>query len=351
MTSLLPLSTGEFRDILNSCECPVTFAPLTDPVTLVPCGHTLEKVVAVRMYGEMAVNACQKREVECPCCRTHVHAYYANPWAKDMVERIVRFSRFQHDPSPEGEMIRRVAFQFTSDRELLKRHEEIGKIIREARACFSETKRVVDEQKAGFTAKVAQFQAESAETRKRLEEQKASEDQPALDPRVVEKHRESIAAVHDAAVHSREELFKMGNEARQAMEERTRLDGESKARVLKQAAPVLGQLRTLREEGEKVQRSLRERLEEDSRKYSASIQELDEVIRRLHEQEEENRRLVRDLQQYSRETEGTVDQQSQKDGEAIAHQRQEQQEKIWEFQKRQKNGFFGWLFSLFTPAT
>ena len=65
-------------DLPDDLLCPITFCPLIDAVSVVPCGHVFDKET---MQGMLRVEKDQKKRYECPTCRgkiekTLVPAYY-----------------------------------------------------------------------------------------------------------------------------------------------------------------------------------------------------------------------------------------------------------------------------------
>tara|TARA_R110002050_G_scaffold433_4_gene2993 strand:- start:10537 stop:14565 length:4029 start_codon:yes stop_codon:yes gene_type:complete len=65
-------------DLPDDLLCPITFCPLIDAVSVVPCGHVFDKET---MQGMLRVAKDQKKRYECPTCRgkiekTLVPAYY-----------------------------------------------------------------------------------------------------------------------------------------------------------------------------------------------------------------------------------------------------------------------------------
>lgn len=69
----LKTSAVEFS---QSLECPVQLEPLDSAVSLVPCMHKLNEVVARELFGGMQGDQCEIENVECPACTRVVKAYY-----------------------------------------------------------------------------------------------------------------------------------------------------------------------------------------------------------------------------------------------------------------------------------
>lgn len=83
MTVNLKTSAEKLAHVL---ECPVNAHPLASAVSLSPCMHKLNEVVAQQLFGIMQGDQCAKKNIECPECTVIVTAYYPDRMVRSVVK-------------------------------------------------------------------------------------------------------------------------------------------------------------------------------------------------------------------------------------------------------------------------
>jgi hypothetical protein len=68
--------------------CPVLLEPLSEAVSLVPCAHKVQQVVAEKMFGVTYGGWLVQSENPCPVCRTSVLGYMTDHSTRNIVKQL-----------------------------------------------------------------------------------------------------------------------------------------------------------------------------------------------------------------------------------------------------------------------
>jgi hypothetical protein len=81
-----PLALDNFINLMN---CPIDTMPLLNAVTLVPCMHKVNELVAKRIYDGMNVQNSVIKPNPCPICNVRVTAYYADHLVRSLAHALL----------------------------------------------------------------------------------------------------------------------------------------------------------------------------------------------------------------------------------------------------------------------
>ena len=79
---------ANFQALQEQLNCPITLEPLTHAVSLVPCAHKVQQVIAERIFGLTHGGWMVQTHLPCPVCRASVFGYMTDHFTRNVVNEL-----------------------------------------------------------------------------------------------------------------------------------------------------------------------------------------------------------------------------------------------------------------------